>query len=327
MWTPITISILSGFVIELFFRTIRYHSKTPSQRLLPKYKVYITVSEYISADRKKEGKYLLFRTIPPIIILVFTMSLYSRYFQISNPVFLLLTSSFISLLPRDIVSILKKDKLLTEKIFHISNILNLTAITIVLSISYKYLNYAYIAPSWEGLIDNLWSSLLVALILVAYLETTKQNVTVDRKDEKIIQRNYIINSYNKISSKFGNQIEIYTAKNKVYKPLLYAILTYENMNRPEWLRNIEKLMVKRLKISMTVGIAQVNSKKPLTDIESIKIATDILKNSKGIFSDKTPHNETKKREIINLYNKDVRYYPSIMNVMTTLENSFPELIN
>lgn len=327
MWLPIIISILSGFAIEIFFRTIRYHSDVPPQQLPPNHKVfgsYITLSEFLSGDNNRLVNYMLFRYLPPTLILVFSMSLYRRYFQIYDPLFLLITSSVTSLLPRDIVCIFKKNQFLTEKFFHLLNIINIVAISIILSFSYKYLDYSYIAPSREGLVDNLWSSLLVALILIIYFETTRQNKTVDEEYLKINQNNYIIKSYHKLLSKFGKQIEIFTTVNNTYKPLLYSILIYENMNRPEWLRYIEKFLVKRLKIGMTVGIAQVYSKKPLTDIESIKEASTIMKNSKEIFSNKIADNENKKRDLIKLYNNDKRYYQSIISIMSVLEDLLAE---
>ena len=106
-------AILAGITIELFFRAIKYHSRESTQRPLPKYQAYnnyITVSEYIASGDKRILNYLLFRGLPPTIILTLSMALYQRYFSGVNHTLLLFISIFVSLLPRDLFYLFKKQK-------------------------------------------------------------------------------------------------------------------------------------------------------------------------------------------------------------------------
>lgn len=60
--------------------------------------------------------------------------------------------------------------------------------------------------------------------------------------------------------------------------LIYAVMIYEDFNRPKHLRRIENLFMHILpyKRKLTLGIMQVTTDKPLTDEESILFAVDRL---------------------------------------------------
>ena len=321
-------AILAGITIELFFRAIKYHSRESTQRPLPKYQAYnnyITVSEYIASGDKRILNYLLFRGLPPTIILILSMALYQRYFSGVNHTLLLFISIFVSLLPRDLFYLFKKQILLSEKIFHTTVIVSLLVLTLILSLVYPMINIAFIAPSLDGLIDNLWSSLFVAVLLILYLDATNQNKISENEMDDIKRSNYVVSSYEKITKKYGKYIERYSLETNTYTPLLYAILIFENMNRPEWVRGIENLVVRFLRMKLTVGIAQVYSTRPLTDIESIQVASEYLKASAVAFGNKTSSGTEEQRDIIGSYNSDEVYVPSIMNILGIMEKYTPNV--
>jgi hypothetical protein len=55
-----------------------------------------------------------------------------------------------------------------------------------------------------------------------------------------------------------------------------ALLVYENINRPLFARRVENILVGFLPFPLTVGVAQVSSRKKLSDEESIEIMGKIL---------------------------------------------------
>jgi hypothetical protein len=110
--------------------------------------------------------------------------------------------------------------------------------------------------------------------------------------------------------KFGKYINEKSKNYNSYTNLLYAILIYENLNRPNFVRYFENLIVKITKKELTVGIAQVKSNKPLTDIQSIELACKRLANSNNLKGD------TQQLKLLILrYNGSADYYDSVMEIL------------
>lgn len=61
--------------------------------------------------------------------------------------------------------------------------------------------------------------------------------------------------------------------NRLDSKILVSIAILENINRPSWIRILERIFSNFLKIK-TYGLMQVSSSKYLSDEESIKIATN-----------------------------------------------------
>ena len=109
----------------------------------------------------------------------------------------------------------------------------------------------------------------------------------DMSDESIV-----IN-YAKLKYKYNDKFK---CSDKVLK-ILYSIMIYENNKRPSFLRKFDNFMFKLDGCSRKLGIMQVESKKFISDIESIEIVNkklDKMINDKKI-SDK---------DIINKYCKE-----------------------
>ena len=106
------------------------------------------------------------------------------------------------------------------------------------------------------------------------------------------------------------------------KTLLFSILVYENLNRPEWIRHIENILVRLPGAKMTVGIAQVTSTFPLSDIESIELAAEQLQYT---------YSTTEANIIRNIrcYNPSDKYVASVLEIKGILaENGlFDQLQN
>ena len=316
-------SILAGFIIELFFRAIKFNSEESSKYPVPKYKPlnnYITVLEYVSGGNTRWFNYVIFRTFPPFIILSLFGAIYQRYSISSSYIFLFLMSVFISTLPRDIKQLGKSEVTLSEKIMHIFNLVILALLAIILGFLLSMINISFLAPSFEGIVDNLWASLFAVLLIIFYFDATNINKQFKDKEEiKIRLANYVVNSFNLIESKYGDTIDKYCTKNHCSKALLYSILIYENSNRPVIVRMIENWFVKLIKKTITVGIAQVKSNKPLTDEESIEIATVKLKNTDKVIKEDISGLNKKLSTIIQTYNDSVKYSDSILRILEAMK--------
>lgn len=128
-----------------------------------------------------------------------------------------------------------------------------------------------LAPSLEGVRDNIWSVIFVGFVLYF----------LDRNVIKIERHPFTVKVENsfKMIKQYHEHIVNAAIKNNIDPRLLISIAVLENINRPPWIRNMEKFLWK-LKIlrSGTVGVMQVKSKKFLSNEESIDNSAIILAN-------------------------------------------------
>ncbi|MDE8667902.1 hypothetical protein PY310_04810 [Pseudarthrobacter sp. H3Y2-7] len=135
-----------------------------------------------------------------------------------------------------------------------------------------------LAPDFSGLIDNLWSSLFAALLVVLYFDSSRLTKN-DKSSERRQPSTYIVHWFEKLSSVHGERISAKTNDDVLLKLIVYSILIVENYNRPGWMRKVENLVVRLPHTELTVGIAQVRSSRPLSDAASIDLAIDKIRNS------------------------------------------------
>lgn len=333
MPTPVIISILGGIVIELFFQLVKYRddlNKNAPQPIYASYATgymplyqpigYMSVVDFLSGGKRRWGVYYLFRLFPPFAILILLSAILGRYFSIANPLPYLLIASTLSLIFRD-GAMLFMSKFISEKLLYLTNIIATYCIAAVITILAMNTDITFIAPSVSGLFDNLWSTLLVAAIVLLYSRITNPRAkTVDIQAEQTARDNYIFESYKKIKTKHSGDIDRAITLYATSKPILYAVLIYENMNRPAWMRLIENVIVKTTHKELTVGIAQVKSDRALTDSESISKAARILQGSS--FADSgygSGFVDIQQLEgILEKYNSSSLYAESIAEIMATL---------
>lgn len=98
----------------------------------------------------------------------------------------------------------------------------------------------------------------------AYIQTRKRYLSEkhDRTIQTVLNQKYPSNMVGR----------------KEFVNLLYAIMIYEDFNRPKYLRKLESFLVQLsfCKRKYSLGIMQVTSSQPLNDQESIESAVDIL---------------------------------------------------
>lgn len=326
---PVITAVAAGILIEIFFGLIKYrdslNTNGPRQSLtgyIPLYQPigYMSVGEFLSGGERRWVIYFLFRYTPHVVVLILLSALLQRYFSVDNTLFYLLLTTTVSVLARNMVGFFKAT-FLSEKLLYLFNSLMLYVLTMLVWIISKAVDLAFIAPSVSGLFDNLWSSLLVASAVVLYSQATNPYTKiVNKQAEQTAKDNYVVRSYNYLRDHHQHTIEQACDRYGCSKPILYAVLIYENMNRPPSLRKFENFVVKLTRKQLTVGIAQVRSDKPLSDDESIEKAARILEGS--IFADSGYGsgfvNIQQLETVLETYNNSALYAESIAEIMSVL---------
>jgi hypothetical protein len=319
----IAFSVVGGLLIELFFQLVKYRDVSNSQYPLPATAYgqlvdasnYMSVSQYLSNGNKKWFNYFLFRLLPPLIVLVLLESVFKKYFHETDYLIYMLIASITSLLPRDVYALIGA-KYMSEKILHVACIFLVVIVAFLVNVFAQKSSIAILAPSISGLIDNLWSSLLIAILIIAYLKATNLSQrSNDSNTQDIAFSNYVLSSFELIHRKYSDIINQACNKSNCSKYLVYSVLIYENMNRPKLLRMMENSLLKIFPIELTAGLAQVKSKKPLTDDESIVLAAKILENTVSYDSFFDPEQV---RETLTAYNDGDTYVQSILAIQNKL---------
>lgn len=324
----IVFAVLAGFVIELFFQLVKYRDALNKEGPKPinEYGIivtpgnYMSVSQYLSGGNRRWINYFLFRLLPPVLILILLSGIIRRYLDVPCITPFLLFAAVISLIPRDVADLFTA-RFISERLLHSCNIILVIAIVPLIMLLDQVVNLSYIAPTTQGLVDNIWSSLIVAVLVLLYLKVT--NMSAHRQDqvaEDTALNNYVVKAYMHIKGKYNDVIYNSCVKYKCSLPILYAVLIYEDMNRPASLRTFENIIVKIFRLNLTVGIAQVRSDRPLTNEESIYSAAKILKGSVyadgGMGDSSTDIQQLE--EILKDYNSSKLYSESISQIIVKL---------
>ena len=316
----ISIAIAGGFLIEAFFQLVKYKDSLNSNNPISYVSFlsnYLSVRQFVSYGRRKWVNYFLFRTLPVAVIVLLVVSIEQRYFKVNQPWSYAFLSAIVSLLFRDIWGIFKKRKFISERLIHITNVLLVIFTGISIGLISNAVNLSIIAPSKiDNLLDNLWSSMIVAMLVLFYFRVTNMgsshNVAEDENNTAFT--NYVVRALGEIYDNYHESIDLFCKDESCNKLLLYSILVYEDRNRPRLIRKIENTIVTLFKCELTVGIAQVKSKKPLTDVDSIKIAARILRST----NDCDVYDNAEIKRVVGVYNSGKVYAQTIVEIMNII---------
>ena len=166
-------SLAAGLAIHLFFRVIRRYGPVgqPGENGKPYIPTaYLSVSDYVATRPRRRFYYLAFRHLPPLILTLLLCGLLNKLFPDLWTFPYLLTATFSSVLFGSLREAVRPGIYLSERLVHIYNvaIINLMAVLVERSSHSPWL--AAVTPSLEGIVDNIWSSLFVSLIVVGFIE-------------------------------------------------------------------------------------------------------------------------------------------------------------
>ncbi|MES2427782.1 MAG: hypothetical protein V4560_12465 [Bacteroidota bacterium] len=203
-------------------------------------------------------------------------------------------------------------------------ILYWTAITVISYVAYiKLISVKKnILPDFASLANELWIIILVFIFHVFNKIRISQSRNVERKD------NYIYHEYIHFKELYGDLITTET-KHQTLEAVVYAILIYENFNRPAIIRIIENLSFRITKKPHTLGVMQVLSSKIISDKESIKLGSKKVFNAflkfeenYKLYPDRYYGEWSAYEEILANYNGGSSYSQEVTTLINTIIDKF-----
>jgi hypothetical protein len=198
----------------------------------------------------------------------------------------------------------------------------ITIVVISFFIYQKFIKVkANILPDFTTLANELWIIILIFIFQIANNLRFSQEETYKRKD------NYIKNRYLHFKRNYGQLIKDLT-NNEMLESIVYAVIIYEDFNRPKIARWIENLKFKVTKKPHTLGVMQVRSDRLLSDFESVQLGTEkIIEAYKKYIEKLVEKNESFSEcaaihSIIEDYNTGSSYNSEVSELADIIKNTF-----
>lgn len=299
------ISILSSATMWACFRLIKRHGNTPRANS------YMTLSQIATGEGSGFFRFLVLRFFPPLVVLTGEAAILAKWKSSVNQQIICLSVSALLYVSLSYVPSLIRGFTFGERFLSLTLIFAYPVLAFLIGAMTQCIDFSQFAPSnLQTMIDGIWQTFITAIIVITFYELLRnypeekyieQDELYDRKSQIVI-RNYL-----HISNCFGEVINKVCSEHQTSKALLFSILVYEDLNRPQWIRRIENILVRLPGAKLTVGIAQVTSTFPLSDTESIELASEKL-----AFTDSAPENQVIRS--IHRYNPSNRYIASVLEI-------------
>lgn len=124
-----------------------------------------------------------------------------------------------------------------------------------------------ILPDFTTVANELW------IIIVIFLFQLTNKIRIPQDGSLKRKQNYLKIRHNYFKKLYGKKIKEIT-QNEILEAITYAILIYEDFNRPKLARIIENIKFRISKKPLTLGVMQVTTTKLLTDNESVVLGTN-----------------------------------------------------
>ncbi|WP_303310505.1 hypothetical protein [Hymenobacter sp. BT730] len=190
---------------------------------------------------------------------------------------------------------------------------------------------ANLLPDPANLTGELW------IIIILYIYNTFNKIDVGTSGSEIRREKYYNKYYRLFKYKYGHIIN-QLHPTPILESLIYATIMYENFNRPPLFRIAERALFPFF--TKTIGIMQVTTKQRITDNESVRIGSAIIKSEyilqlpivKQNFIDQgvtdPPVGEVLNatteviKEVLKTYNKDNDYIYGVMELHEIILKKF-----
>lgn len=179
---------------------------------------------------------------------------------------------------------------------------------------------ANVLPDFTTVANELWIIILIFIFQVA------NNLRFSQEGSKKRKENYLKSRYHYFKNLYGQLVKELT-KNEILESIVYAIIIYEDFNRPKIARKIENLKFRLSKKPHTLGVMQVRSDRLISDLESVKIGTEKIVTAynkyleKGIES--SDYFDWYARDfIISDYNAGTSYNGEVHDLADIIKNTF-----
>lgn len=172
-----------------------------------------------------------------------------------------------------------------------------------------------ILPTVEEIRIGIW---LFTVLFLYKILNGKISFQLERQEEKNfkIKEEAIVVRYARFKNQYSHLIK---SKDKNQNLLVYAMMIYEDRNRSQFLRNLDRLHYRFTGKVMKMGIMQVETNKEITDEESIKIVLRNLdKIQKEIQSNKNNKKQNINLEVLKEYYQEEGKINAILTIYDTL---------
>jgi len=246
--------------------------------------------------------YFFFRVLPVVIVIFTILGTFQKAsVSLLNPVLLGLLIGTIYAVQNDgrvIIDLLTQSKevkryenVASQYIVHISIILMLTGAGIIAGYLSTISQLYFVLPNINGLVDNIWATFLTVLMVFILYKLSKKPKETDM--DQIIAK-----ALGRIKKNVFFEIEQISEKHNADPILVKAVCIAEDIERPGWIRHIENLFGYIFRKQGSYGIMQIQTKKPINDIESIKQSVPLF------FSNAKKLSIEAKKKVVEKYNRD-----------------------
>ena len=180
---------------------------------------------------------------------------------------------------------------------------------------------ANILPDFSTVANELWIIILIFIFQLANNLRFSEEATLKRKD------NYLKSRYDYFKRIYGSIIKDST-KNQILESIVYAIIIYEDFNRPKIARQVENLKFRITKKQHTLGVMQVTSNRLINDLESVKLGTEKIVSAYKKYLENPEDSSSEyfdwyaKNYIISDYNAGTSYNGEVNDLADTIKNTF-----
>lgn len=274
---------------------------------------YYQLTSFLETDEAPAFNYVMGVLTPTIyIILVSTGLYYWGFDRLTSNIYMV---SVYYVLIRTIFNIAINRHLLinwAKRFFYSLSIIVLSYFVYIKLIVTK----TNILPDFNNMANELW------LIIIIFLYNFINNIKSTDKNVHKRKENYIEKQFFKIKEDFEGIIDGITDSTRI-KQIAFAIIIYEDFNRPKLFRYIEYINHFFSGKQHTLGIMQVSSKKYIDDEKSVELGTKklvgdynqlSLEYSSGPDRDSEHLDEYYQRKLIERYNPGKSYSFEILDL-------------
>lgn len=180
---------------------------------------------------------------------------------------------------------------------------------------------ANILPDFTTIANELW------IIILIFIFQVTNNVRLSQKGTERRKVSYLSSRYVYFKRIYGKTIKDIT-QNEILEAVAFAVLIYEDFNRPRLARVIENLKFRITKKKHTLGVMQVMTTRYLNDQESVTLGTKMLLDAYNSFLQTPDEEETDYGEswimdkIISNYNTGTSYSYEVIELAQKIKELF-----
>jgi len=182
----------------------------------------------------------------------------------------------------------------------------------------------FILPESGGFRTEIWFIIILYFynLLTEYKENRDSGYGDEREKQDNLYQRVIKKKFNRFRKKYGHLLSPEFLENQILNNIFFSIMIYEDINRPKLVRWTEKVLFK-FNLAKSTGIMQVQSKRFLSNEESIKEAQKIIFKIYSDYMEKTDEPENMYLydlvdEISLAYNGS-RYLRNIISIFEVVE--------